>query len=46
MIPLVKDTISKSEIDQLIDWLKTYPHLTKGEVTLRYEHAWSECLGC
>ena len=46
MIPLVKDTISKSEIDQLIDWLKTYPHLTKGEVTLRYEQAWSEFLGC
>lgn len=46
MIPLVKDTINKSEIDRLIEWLKTYPHLTKGELTLEYEKKWSESLGC
>ena len=46
MIPLVKDTISKEDIDKLIDWLKTYPHLTKGEVTLQYEKTWSGFLGC
>ena len=46
MIPLVKDTISKREIDELVKWLQTYPHLTKGEVTLEYETAWSKFLGC
>tara|TARA_R100000008_G_C3577251_1_gene166040 strand:+ start:535 stop:1689 length:1155 start_codon:yes stop_codon:yes gene_type:complete len=46
MIPLVKDTISKKEIDELVKWLQTYPHLTKGEVTLEYENTWSKFLGC
>ena len=45
MIPLVKDTISNEEIDNLIEWLKTYPHLTKGELTLQYEREWSKYLG-
>ena len=30
MINLVKDTIDTKDIDNLIDWLKTYPRLTKG----------------
>ena len=34
MITLVKDTIDNKDIDRLIDWLKTYPRLTKGLVTL------------
>jgi CDP-6-deoxy-D-xylo-4-hexulose-3-dehydrase len=34
MISLVKDTIDNKDIDRLIDWLKTYPRLTKGSVTL------------
>lgn len=46
MIPLVKDTINKSEIDRLIGWLKTYPHLTKGDLTVQYEAEWSRILGC
>jgi CDP-6-deoxy-D-xylo-4-hexulose-3-dehydrase len=46
MIPLVKDTIDKEDIDELIDWLKTYPHLTKGEITLEYEDRWSKMMGC
>lgn len=29
-ITLVKDTIDKDDVDNLIDWLKTYPRLTKG----------------
>ena len=37
MITLVKDTIDNKDIDQLIDWLKTYPRLTKGPVTLELE---------
>lgn len=44
-IPLVKDTISKSDMDQLADWLKTYPRLTKGELTVKFEKQWSEWLG-
>ena len=46
MIPLTKDTIDKKDIDRLIEWLKTYPHLTKGEKTLEYEEKWSNFLGC
>ena len=37
MITLVKDTINNKDIDRLIDWLKTYPRLTKGNVTLELE---------
>ena len=43
MIPLVKNTIDNSDIDRLIDWLKTYPRLTKGKVTLELEKKWSAC---
>jgi CDP-6-deoxy-D-xylo-4-hexulose-3-dehydrase len=45
MIRLVKDTISNSEVDLLSDWLKTYPKLTKGEFTEKFEQAWSYWLG-
>ena len=45
MINLVKDTISNSDIDNLIDWLKTYPRLTKGPLTLELEKKWSEWIG-
>ena len=45
MITLVKDTIDNKDIDQLIDWLKTYPRLTKGPVTLQLEEKWSKWLG-
>jgi CDP-6-deoxy-D-xylo-4-hexulose-3-dehydrase len=44
-IKLVKDTITHSEIDQLCDWLKTYPQLTKGKLTEEFEAKWSEWLG-
>jgi len=44
-IPLVKDTIDNSDIDNLIDWLKTYPRLTKGDLTLEFEKLWSNWLG-
>jgi CDP-6-deoxy-D-xylo-4-hexulose-3-dehydrase len=46
MIPLTKDTIDNHDIDALIQWLKTYPRLTKGERTLEYEKQWSEAIGC
>lgn len=45
MIPLVKDTIDQSDINKLIEWLKTNPRLTKGELTLQLEARWSEWLG-
>lgn len=45
MIPLVKDTIDQSDINKLIEWLKTNPRLTKGELTLQLEACWSEWLG-
>lgn len=46
MIPLVNDTISKKDVDELIKWLSTYPRLTKGPLTLEYEKKWSKWLGC
>ena len=39
-IKLVKETISKKEIDDLIEWLKTYPRLTKGELTKDHDRDW------
>ena len=45
MITLVKDTIDNKDIDKLVDWLKTYPRLTKGPLTLELEEKWSKWLG-
>jgi CDP-6-deoxy-D-xylo-4-hexulose-3-dehydrase len=45
MIKLVSDTINNNDINQLIDWLKTYPRLTKGELTPLLEDKWSNWLG-
>tara|TARA_R110002012_G_scaffold15562_4_gene61689 strand:+ start:4637 stop:5800 length:1164 start_codon:yes stop_codon:yes gene_type:complete len=45
-IDLVKDTIDNNDIDKLIDWLKTYPRLTKGPLTEEFESEWSKWLGC
>lgn len=42
---LAEDTIDKKDIDTLIEWLKTYPRLTKGKVTLEFEAKWSQWLG-
>jgi CDP-6-deoxy-D-xylo-4-hexulose-3-dehydrase len=44
-IDLVQDTIDNKDIDNLIEWLKTYPRLTKGPKTLEFESKWSEWLG-
>jgi CDP-4-dehydro-6-deoxyglucose reductase, E1 len=44
-IKLVKDTISNKEIDLLRDWLSTYPKLTKGDLTVKFEQNWSDWLG-
>jgi CDP-6-deoxy-D-xylo-4-hexulose-3-dehydrase len=45
MIKLVTDTINNKDIDSLITWLKTYPRLTKGELTPQFEDKWSNWLG-
>ena len=45
MIKLAEDTINESDIDRLIEWLKTYPRLTKGPITLELEDKWSKWLG-
>jgi CDP-6-deoxy-D-xylo-4-hexulose-3-dehydrase len=42
---LAEDTIDDKDIDELVSWLKTYPRLTKGNVTLEFESAWSKWLG-
>lgn len=44
-VSLVKNTISPEEIDQWIEWLKTHPRLTKGDITLELEKKWSEFIG-
>jgi len=45
MIKLVNDTIDETDISELISWLKTNPHLTKGSLTENFEKNWSEWLG-
>ena len=45
-ITLVKDTIDIDDVNKLIDWLKTNPRLTKGNLTTEFERKWSEWLGC
>ena len=45
MITLVKDTIGNEDIDRLVEWLKTYPRLTKGPITLDFEKKYSKWLG-
>jgi CDP-4-dehydro-6-deoxyglucose reductase, E1 len=44
MIKLVNDTIDNNDIDKLIKWLQTYPRLTKGELTIKFEEKWSNWL--
>jgi CDP-6-deoxy-D-xylo-4-hexulose-3-dehydrase len=44
-IKLVKDTINFDDVSKLIEWLKTNPKLTKGDLTTKFEKKWSEWLG-
>lgn len=43
--PLVKDTIDNGDIDELVEWLQTYPRLTKGPLTREFEEKWASWLG-
>src|ERR1051325_5511620 len=42
---LAEDTIDKKDIDALIEWLKTYPKLTKSRLTVEFEKKWSDWVG-
>ena len=42
---LAQDTIDNADIDALVEWLKGYPRLTKGPLTLEFEKRWSDWLG-
>lgn len=44
-IQLAADTITAGNFDRLIEWLQTYPRLTKGEQTLLYEQKYAEAAG-
>ena len=44
-VSLVKNTISSEEIDLLVEWLKTHPRLTKGDLTIEFEKKWSQFIG-
>lgn len=41
---LAYDTIDRHDTDRLIQWLRTYPRLTKGAVTCDFESRWSRWL--
>jgi CDP-6-deoxy-D-xylo-4-hexulose-3-dehydrase len=45
MIKLAEDTIDKKDMDLLSDWIRTYPKLTKGELTVQFENKWSSYIG-
>ena len=42
---LAQDTINHQDVDRLVSWLKTYPRLTKGKMTIEFEEKWSRWLG-
>ena len=42
---LAYDTIDRQDIDRLVEWLQTYPRLTKGPITVDFESRWSQWLG-
>ena len=43
--PLAKETINENDIDALCAWLKSYPRLTKGDLTWAIEDDWSSYIG-
>ena len=43
--PLAKETINDEDIDALCKWLKSYPRLTKGQLTWDVERDWAEYIG-
>ena len=45
MIKLATETIDKNDIKRLIAWLKTYPKLTQGKLTQKFENKFAKWLG-
>lgn len=45
MVHLAENTIDKEDLDYLIEWLKTNPHLTKGLKTIEFEKKWAKYIG-
>ena len=45
MIKLASETIDKKDIKQLINWLKTNPKLTQGELTKKFETKFARWMG-
>lgn len=45
MIGLINDTIDNNDINELVGWLKTYPHLTKGPLTAEFEEKFASWAG-
>ena len=43
--PLAMETIDNSDIDALCSWLKLYPRLTKGSLTMEFEKQWADYIG-
>ena len=43
--PSAKETINEHDIDALCEWLKSYPRLTKGDLTPQYEAEWAKYIG-
>ena len=43
--PLASDTIDENDIDSLINWLRTNPRLTMGEITKQFERKWADFIG-
>ena len=43
--PLAKETINDEDIDALCKWLKSYPRLTKGQLTWDVKRDWAEYIG-
>ena len=44
-IKLASNTIPTSHLDRLADWVKSYPRLTKGNLTKEFEDKFSKYLG-
>jgi hypothetical protein len=47
MIKLVSDTVDRSDINSLIEWLSQdkIPKLTKGDLTITLEQEWAKKIG-
>jgi len=43
--PLAKETINNEDVNALCDWLKSYPRLTKGQLTWDVEADWAQYIG-